>query len=118
GPRLFDSGTKREANAGGNDALNAVDLLLLHKLAKSFNGIFRRRFILDDQLDFAATNTVLGIKTVDSPLRGTDAIETRRCRNPGARCENPDPQWLVLRNRRRQHTTRHGDDANSGRGRK
>ena len=91
GARLLDHRPERQPDAGRDDALHAVDLLLLHELAEALDRVLGRGFVLDHQLNLATADAALRVVTFDRPLRGADAVETGRRCDAGARRENADP---------------------------
>ena len=96
---FLDHRPERKTHAGRNDALHAVDLLLLHELAEPLDRVLGRRLVLDDQFDLAAADSVLGVVLFNRPLRGADAVLARSCGNPRAWRQDADAQRLILRDR-------------------
>src|SRR5262249_18032787 len=71
---------ERQPDAGRDDALYAVHLLLLHELAEAFDRILGRAFLLDDELDFTAGDAAGGVEPFSRPLGRANAVLPRgRC---------------------------------------
>jgi hypothetical protein len=76
--RLLHHRTKRKSYPGGDDALHAVDLLLLHELAETLDGVLGRGLLFNDKLNLASCDAATRVKPVGCPLGGTDAVLSRR----------------------------------------
>ena len=100
--RLLHHRAERQPDAGRDDALHAVDLLLLHQLAEALDRVLGRGLLLDHELDLAAGDAALGVEALDRPLRGADAVLARRRGDAGARREDADAHRPCLRDRRRE----------------
>ena len=81
------TGPSARPDAGRDDALHAVDLVLLHQLAEALDRVLGRGLFLDHQLDLAAGDAAGGVEALDRPLRGADAALARAAAMPerGAR---------------------------------
>src|SRR5207244_338786 len=113
--RLLHDRSKRQSDAGRDDALHAVDLLLLHQLAEALDRVLGRGLLLDHELDLASGDAALDIEALDRPLRGADAVLARRRGDAGARRQDADAQRLALRDRRRAYAGNR-ERADRGRG--
>ncbi len=103
--RLLDHRAEREADAGGDDAHGAVDLLLLHQLAEALDRILGRGLFLDYQLDLAAGDAAVAVEAFGRPLGGTDAVFARTTGDAGAGRQDADAQRLILGKCGRGHLT-------------
>src|SRR6185436_1144939 len=88
--RLLHHRTESECDARRDDALHAVDLVLLHELLEALDGVLGRGLLLDHKLDLAPRDAALRIETLNRPLRGAQAADAGARGNAGARCENAD----------------------------
>ena len=91
-----------EADAGRDQALNDVDLLLQDQAPQPLDRILGIGLFLDHQLELAPGDAALLVHPLGGPLHGADAALAGGAGNARSRCDDADPERLVLRQRRRE----------------
>ena len=108
------TGPERQPNAGRDDALHAIDLLLLHQLLEALDGVLGVGLLVDDELDLAAGDAAGGVEALDRPLGGAQAAHAGARSNAGARRQDADPDGLGLGDGGREDAGRGGGGAGGG----
>ena len=94
---LLGDRSHRQADARGDDALDAIDLVLEHELPQPLDRVLRVGLLLDDELDLAAGDAARGVDAVDREHRPAQAALADRAGDPGLGRDDADPQRPVLR---------------------
>ena len=106
------TGAQRQGHAGGDAAEDDLDLVLEDELAVALDGVLRRRFLLDDELDLAAEDAARLVHALRPPL---GAAQPRRA--DGRRDARADGDDADLHGIRRHARPRLGPRRRPGSGR-
>ena len=104
GQRLLLLGDRchAETDAGRDQAVDGIDLLLQDQASKPFDRILRVGLFLDHQLELAPGDAALLVHPLGGPLHRANAALAGGTGSARARRDDSDPERLVLRNGRRK----------------
>ncbi len=99
---FLGDGRDAEADAGRDQAVNGVDLLLQDQPPQPFDGVLGIGLFLDHQFELAAGDAAFLVHPFGGPLHRADAALAGGAGSARSRRDDADPQGLVLRQRRRE----------------
>ena len=107
---LLGDGRDAEADAGRNQAVNGIDLLLQDQAPKPLDRVLRVGLFLDHQLELASGNAAILVHPLGSPLHCADAALAGGSGGARSRRNDADPERLVLRQGGREQPRSRGGD--------
>ena len=99
---LLGHGRDAQADAGRDQAVNGVDLLLEDQPPKPLDRILRIGLFLDHQLELASGDAAVLVHPLGGPLHRADTALAGGAGGARSRRNDADPERLVLRQRRRE----------------